>query len=94
MNRLTEKISDELAENPEYMLKYKSIDNNNLINKFGEHEDFVESIIDFYGMDKDSDLLEILETLFVFKTSYVNLTNRFDELAAKYRDLLEKNNGK
>ena len=39
---------------------------------------------------KDSDLLEILELLFVFKTSYTNLTNRFDQLSTRYRDLIRE----
>jgi hypothetical protein len=45
-------------------------------------------------MSNDYDLLAILEFLFVFRTSYINLSNKFDELTTKYIKLLEKNSDK
>ena len=94
MYRETEKIGLDKYNQSEYKMKSRDIDLPYVINKLGELEDFVESIQSFYNMSNDYDLLAILEFLFVFRTSYINLSNKFDELTTKYIKLLEKNSDK
>jgi hypothetical protein len=90
MDRLTLLTTTDIYEQNVYRLKNKD-DNETqyLVNKLGEYEDFIQAIISFYNMNKEITLTEILEKLFVFKTSYVNLTNSYDKLTTKYRDLLK-----
>ena len=90
MYRETKKVCIDKCEQEQYKLLNRELDFDYVVNKLGELEDFVEAIQDFYGISKDSDLLEILELLFVFKTSYTNLTNRFDQLSMRYRDLIRE----
>ena len=90
MYRETKKVCIDKCEQEQYKLLNRELDFDYVVNKLGELEDFVEAIQDFYGISKDSDLLEILELLFVFKTSYTNLTNRFDQLSTRYRDLIRE----
>ena len=90
MYRETKKICIDKYEQGQYEPLSRALDFDYVVNKLGELEDFVEAIQDFYGISKDSGLLEILELLFVFKTSYINLTNRFDQLSTRYRDLIRE----
>lgn len=90
MYRETKKVCIDKCEQEQYKLLNRELDFDYVVNKLGELEDFVEAIQDFYGISKDSGLLEILELLFVFKTSYINLTNGFDQLSTRYRDLIRE----
>ena len=90
MYRETKKACIGKCEQGQYELLNRELDFDYVVNKLGELEDFVEAIQDFYGISKDKGLLEILELLFVFKTSYINLTNSFDQLSTRYRDLIRE----
>ena len=72
MYRETKKACIDKCEQGQYELLNRELDFDYVVNKLGELEDFVEAVQDIYGISKDKGLLEILELLFVFKTSYTN----------------------